>query len=342
LPSELPATPTPTPTEEPEPTPEATPDPTPTAEATPTGPARSAAAGLAVVNILEDVRSVGAPAAWSRNGQMLAFSAMPVDGSHGPDVYVWSPSDTRARAITTDHASYFASWSGNRIVVSRLATSGRSVVPRNFVIDPGTLEERRVRGTQVWMPAVNRQRTHAVAWQGQLVLQNGLPDLRSGGMFLMPWSGVDPFRGGAGEQTEPGASPPTDEQAAEQPEASAQLVPIDLGRDQRSSAVADWHAGWSPDGRVLGIWIADSVGSTWGRLTVLAIDPETGRVAQDDPLLGTTLARRGFSLGADRVAWVAPSDDNVDGELRLRAWTSDGVGGLRVISPEQEGVLPAF
>ena len=113
--------------------------------------------------------------------------------------------------------------------------------------------------------------------------------------------------------------------------------------DVRSAeSLADWQAGWSRDGRVLGIWTADSVGSSWGRLTVLAIDPTTGAVADTDPLLPTTLARRGFSLGNDRVAWVAPSSSNVDGELRLRAWTSDGVGGLRVVSPEQEEVLPAF
>jgi hypothetical protein len=289
-------------------------------------------AGLVVVNILEDVRSAGAPPAWSRNGSMLAFSAMPVDGAHGPDVYVWSPGDASARPVTSDHASYFASWSGNRVVVSRVSQNADGVAtPRNYVVDPNTLEERRVRG-QVWMPSVNRQRTQAVVWQGDLGVHDGQPELRSGGLYLMDWAAVDPFR--AAPEQVPGATPET---PAAQP-----LVPIHVGRDLRSAPVADWQGGWSPDGRVLGIWIADSAGSSWGRLTVLAIDPETGAIAEGDPLLPTTMARRGFSIGSDRVAWVAPSEDNVDGELRIRAWTSDGVGGLRVVSPEQEEVLPAF
>ena len=75
---------------------------------------------------------------------------------------------------------------------------------------------------------------------------------------------------------------------------------------------------------------------------VAILDAETGQVADGDPLLPTTLARRGFSLGSARVAWVGASNDNVDGELRVRAWTTDGVGNLRVVSPEQEEVLPAF
>ena len=54
-----------------------------------------------------------------------------------------------------------------------------------------------------------------------------------------------------------------------------------------------------------------------------------------------TLARRGFSLGQNRVAWVGPSEDNIDGELRIRTWGSDGVGGLRLKAPGQEEVVPA-
>jgi hypothetical protein len=106
--------------------------------------------------------------------------------------------------------------------------------------------------------------------------------------------------------------------------------------------VVDWQVRWSADGQVLGVWIADSAGSTWGRLAVLAVDPVTGRVSNDNPLLSMTLARRGFSLGVDKVAWVGPSDDNVDGELRIRTWGSDGFGGLRLKAPDQEEVVPAF
>ena len=94
---------------------------------------------------------------------MLAFSAMPADGSAGP-TYVWAPNDERARAITTDHNSYFASWSGERIVASRLANAedGQRGA-RTVVIDPLTLEERRVNGLRMWMPVVNPAGTRAIA-----------------------------------------------------------------------------------------------------------------------------------------------------------------------------------
>jgi hypothetical protein len=351
------ATPTVAPTPTVEPTPEATPEPTPEPtpnEPTPpatTSPPESAVPGLAVLSILEDVHSAGSPPAWSRNGSMLAFSAMPSDGSHGPDVYVWSPEDTRARPITSDHVSHFASWSGNRIVISRMGTNAAGeVVARNFVIDPVTLEERRTGGGQIWLPSVNRQRTQAVVWRGELGVHDGAPELRSGGLYLMDWTAVDPFRptettnddGSATPLPEAGQPPAATPAANDDGSPTIEFIPLNPDRDDSSAPVVDWHAGWSPDGRVLGIWIADSPGSGWGRLTILAIDPENGELRQGEPVLGTTLARRGFALGSDRVAWVAPSDDNVDGELRIRAWTSDGVGGLRIVSDDEEEVLPAF
>ena len=119
------------------------------------------------------------------------------------------------------------------------------------------------------------------------------------------------------------------------------LVPLEPDRDPRAAPVVDWQAHWSADNAVLGVWIADSAGSSWGRLAVFAVDQNTHRVSRENPLLSMTLARRGFSLGANRVAWVGPSDDDVDGELRIRTWGSDGVGGLRLNPPESEEVVPA-
>ena len=105
--------------------------PTPVA---PPSPPATAVPGLTVVSILDDVHSAGAPPAWSRNGEVLAFSAMPADGSHGPDVYTWRQGDDVAQPLTEDHASYFASWSGRQGsstgAGSRKVCSGvRSVVP---------------------------------------------------------------------------------------------------------------------------------------------------------------------------------------------------------------------
>ena len=40
--------------------------------------------------------------------------------------------------------------------------------------------------------------------------------------------------------------------------------------------------------------------------------------------------------------WVGPSEDNPDGELRIRTWGDDGVGGVRLEPLTLEEVLPAF
>jgi hypothetical protein len=106
--------------------------------------------------------------------------------------------------------------------------------------------------------------------------------------------------------------------------------------------VLDWQVHWSSDGQVVGIWIADSTGSTWGRLAVLTVDPSAEQIVTDSPLLPMTMAKRGFSMGLDRVVWIGPSAENIDGELRIRTWGDDGVGGLRLTAPDQEDVVPAF
>jgi len=369
--------------------PNAAPDPGDNGQ--PSVPPASAVPGLAVLSILDNVQSAGSAPDWSANGEILAFSAMPDDGSTGPDVYTWSPGDAKAQAITNDHESYFASWSGNRIVVSKIATGAAR--PHNFVIDPSTGEVRSVSGPQLWLPTVNTGRTQAVGWFGQLDTSGPLPAPRAGALYLMDWTAVDPFAQNAAPQAAPtpenqpeatrppatsapdnNASPapdataepdatngPTDGQATNAPDATAapdapqppadnannagagleSLIPVEPDRDPRAAPVVDWQAHWSTDGKVLGVWIADSTGSTWGRLAVFAEDPDTQLVTTDNALLPMTLARRGFSLGTNRVAWVGPSDENIDGELRIRTWGSDGVGGLRLKAPSQEQVVPA-
>ena len=109
----------------------------------------------------------------------------------------------RPSAITTDHESYFASWSGNRIVVSKLATGAAR--PHNFVIDPSTGEVRSVSGPQLWLPTVNPA-AHARPWAGSASSTRAaqLPAPRAGALYLMDWSRVDPFgaeRRAAGRST---------------------------------------------------------------------------------------------------------------------------------------------
>jgi hypothetical protein len=424
----------------------------------PTEPPASAVAGMTVVAILDDVHSAGAPPAWSADGETLAFSAMPADGSHGPDVYVWSAGDDRARPLTDDHSSFFASWSGRRIVASRYLPADKESGParvRTVVIDPISQEERRVDLGPVWLPAVNPGRTHALVWSGELELSEGMPVPRTGALYLVDWTSVDPFAEGATppptpdptpdptaeptppEPTDPPTPKPTDEPTPEpsaeptvEPEPTAEpsdvpsatasaasgeattqrsdnriagstrepaqppdadatpttdptpsptpevtpvqvpptptdapatptdaptdaptpdstevpdvLVAVEPDRDPRTDPVRDWQAAWSLDGQVVGIWIADAAGSTWGSLVVRTLDVRAELGLHSDPLLAATLARRGFSLGLNRVAWVAPSEADPEGELRVRTWGSDGVGGWNVPQIDGEEVVPAF
>jgi Putative zinc-finger len=319
-------TPAPSPTAEPDPTATGTPEETPSPPLI-ASPPSSAVPGLAVLSILEDVHSAGSPPAWSRDGAVLAFSAMPADGRHGPDVYVWRPGDERATPITSDHASYFASWSGRRIVFSRLLGEGTrdSLEIATVVIDPQTLDERTVDGPQMWLPIVDAQRMNAIAWYGQLGRRNGQPVLRSGALYVVDWAALNPFR-----IVQPG----------EQPGSEVEMVPLEPQRDPQEKPVVDWTVRWSTDGRVIGVWEGETTNAPWGQLELFAFDRTEGRLGER--LIDPQLARRGFALGIDRVAWVGSSGDGADDELRVRTWGSDGVGGLRIRTIDVDEVVPAF
>jgi hypothetical protein len=312
-----------------------TPDPT-----APESPPASAVPGLTVLSILENVHSAGAPPAWSRDGSVLAFSAMPADGRHGPDVYVWRPGDDQAQAITTDHTSYFASWSGRRIVLSRLnedAGKSESAQLMTVVVDPQTLEERVVDGPAMWLPVVDPQRSHAIVWSGKLSRNGVLPTLGVGALYLVDWATLNPFREAAPEE-------PSDPVASGEPVEQVdpvKLLPLEPDRDPEAKPVTDWMVRWSTDGRVVGIWEAGVANETWGQLQLLAFDRTSGALGSS--LIGRQLAKRGFTIGVDRVAWVgAETAGGTEGELRIRTWGDDGVGGLRIRSGDLEELVPAF
>jgi hypothetical protein len=99
-------------------------------------PAVEPSAGTAVA-ILTDVTIVGRSAGYSPDGAWFAFSARPVDGSTGPDIYAWHVGDPVAVALTTDHASLFASWVGNQMLGSRVAAGVQPPSPEvSSPVDP--------------------------------------------------------------------------------------------------------------------------------------------------------------------------------------------------------------
>jgi hypothetical protein len=350
--------------------------------------APSATGATAVVQaVMADVQVVGAPPAWSSDGGILAFSAMPADRSRGPDVYVWRPGDDRPRRLSQDGSSYFASWSGSRLVASRAAVAGDGTVAvENVVIDPGSGAERSVVGDPGWLPVVSPGRRHAVAWRGELRRSGRTVTPVSGALHLVDWRGFDPFHQpeskgpGADEPSAPpaGASPSvaasdgvdadpagaTDAAAGHQvreadatlaatsrPAASApadasapprsDAAPLDQPLDAGDIQVRDWRVRWADDGSAFGYWTSGTPGAEWGRLTVHYVARGRG-IDASSPLLAATLARRSFSLGLERIVWVAPAEDRAEGELRLRTWGAGGYGGLRIRDIDVSSGLPAF
>jgi hypothetical protein len=157
---------------------------------------RATVVAAAFQAILADVRTAGAPPAWSADGDTLAFSAMPADRSHGPDVYTWRVGDERATRITDDHRSYFASWSADTIVVSRIANGSDgdpAARTRVVVVDPKTGEERGVTADRIWLPAVDPTGRFAVVWRGELDTDGVTVTPRTGALHLVEWSLIDPF-----------------------------------------------------------------------------------------------------------------------------------------------------
>jgi hypothetical protein len=390
----------------------------------------SPAAVEVALSIAEDVRLAGAAPAWSAEGDMLAFSAMPADLGEGPDVYLWRVGDEKASRLTTDHRSYFASWVDGRVVMSRIvpsdaadadadpdASTVAAPVAQTVVVDIASREERIAKGPAVWLPAVDPAARVAVAWVGRLRREGRSVAPAAGGLYLVRWSLIDPFApqpdpeppngpgqsgppatgepersaspdgtaapdGIAEPRTSPVPSEPTStrtprvrkprssavpgqeppassepnrgplesaspESTSPEPAASgtaapeAILQPVEPQRDEAADPVLDWVIRWSGDSTTVGYWIADAPRSNWGRLSIRQITLQDGEFALES-VLGPNLARRAFSMGSDRVAWVAPSEVSTEGELRVRTWDAHGFGDLRIHTLDSGGGVPAF
>lgn len=300
------ATPTPVTTPTPEPDPTATPDPDATESPRPmVTPEPSVAVTLALAN---DITLVGQSAAFSPDGDWFAFTARPTDGSSGPDVYVWRVGDEQAIRRTVDGTSTFASWSGNQVLVSRpldpAALAGTE--PLTLAVDPETGAETAIAGA-LWRPAIDPSGSRAVAWIGTIAFDAANQTWRpaEGRLELIAWPPVDP----AAPETSP-----------------------DPATGQPVQVVADgpaWELDvrWDETSEWLAVWVADSIDSEIGRLTLFRIDPATGRLDQpaDAPTEEPALA--GFSIGDGRLAWVGPSGEDGEGSyVHVAAWVGRDVG----------------
>ena len=311
----------PPPTSPPSAEPPASPSPSPSVAVT-------ASPSGAPIEIASDVALVGESAAYSPTGHWFAFTARPVDGSLGPDIFVWKVGDPRATSVTNDHRSVFGSWSGEVLVGSTVVETTKGVgeaaktdlEPASFLLDPATAVLTAIpQAGRAWRPAVDPSGRLAVYWAGTVratAIPGFAPD--AGRLVLGDW---------AAAMSAPSDGPlPTalnGDQAAARHETT-----IAAGR------MDDWDARWDPSGTHLAIWIADQENPAVGRLSLYTVDSFDGKIDLKTPLLDAKVATAGYSISDGQLVWAEPSGDGstTDGKIQLLAWTDEGVGTVETVT----------
>jgi predicted anti-sigma-YlaC factor YlaD len=267
----------------------------PTPEATPIlTPEPTVSANLAIIS---GVKVVGQSAAYSPDGAWFAFTARPSDGSEGPDIYVWRVGDLLAKVATSDHASVFASWAGDRLIGSRVAAGATE----SFFIDPDSGDQSTIDGS-VWRPAVDPGEHWAVTWDGTVTVStdNKTPVVGDGSLVLRGFSdanGVD---------------------TTGKPAAVVAKGPF-----------AEFDVRWDETGSWLAVWVADGNDPSIGRLSLLQVDPVTGELDRPHGAPRDMPALPGFSIANGRLAWATPPGQGGEGSrVQVVAWTDDSVGAV--------------
>jgi anti-sigma factor RsiW len=290
----------PAPTAATSPSPASTTSPNPSPAVSPSAAAVSAPPEVPMLSIAEDVVVVGETGAYSPDGRWFAYSARPADGSQGPDIYVWSPGEPAAQAVTFDHRSVFAGWSGDDIIGSRAepeatpaaitsaspdpsadasATADGSPLPSastppaspsapapviadpvSFILDPSTLASIDIPGEAIWRPVVDPSGLYDVAWQGTL-------RLAANGVDWVPDIGhlvVERWPGYGLVPTEaPGAGPSPSPQDQTDPGATPSAIPSEAPSSPEPSASGEPLVTTSPDPGALPVTLTDGPVRDW-------------------------------------------------------------------------------
>ncbi len=330
--------------------------PGPTPAATPIGQLEIASG----VTVVGDV-------AYSQDGKWLAFSARPIDGSTGPDLYLWSVGASTAEAVTTDHRTYFSAWLGNQVLASTVvadeppapigsdAPSSEAPAtevpateapapdasasaepaapiearPASFLLDPATRTRIDFAQPDVWLPVVDSTGRFVTYWSGSVRSADGLAwDLGSGQLLLDRWSNGEPAPAAESAAAESAAAESVDPSGT--PEAV--LGPLGAGVEIVPAPVGAFKVRFDLDGTHLAVWVAEHAADDVGFLSLLVVDPETGGIDPGTSPLVSEPALRRFSIDAGRLAWVSP--DGQDGEqsaVRVLAWINDDFGQIQTL-----------
>jgi hypothetical protein len=272
-------------------------------------PSPTAARQLAIASGIE---VVGESAAFSPDGQWFAFTARLADGSGGTDVYAWRVGDERARRVTHDGVSYFASWSDDTLVASRPDDSAAAdTVASTVNIDPGSGSQRDA--GQGWRPAIDPTGERAIVWMGSVTRSDDgaswVPD--EGVLELRRWSveGAERARGSRSERVVSDAAP------------------------------RDFDVRWDESGQWVAVWVADPEDQAIGRLTLYHVDTERDQLEKVDGAPVDVPALPGFSIGDGRLAWATPRGQGGEGSrIQIAAWSETDVGIVES-SPGEDPVV---
>lgn len=297
----------------------------PTPVPTPTG-AHAIAEGVTVVG---ETR-------YSADGKWLAFSAQPIDGSAGPDLYVWNGTDPSAVAVTTDHATYFSSWLGDTILASRVApargngagaSSSRELHPASFVFDPATGLTSDLAIADVWLPTVDPTGRFVTYWSGILRSPgaSGKLELGPGRLVLDGWLAA---LGAATASESPAGSPAT--------RVGPAGTPIELV----SGPITGFDTQFDTTGTRLAVWVADTGDSNVGTLRLVVLDHANGAINDKLTPLPSERALKGVSMDEGRLAWVSPPGENGNqSSVRVLAWLHDDFGQVQTVPGEQLAII---
>jgi hypothetical protein len=313
-------------------------------------------------SIAEGVVVVG-ETRYSADGKWLAFSAAPLDGSTGPDLYVWNGVDAAAVRVTNDHATYFSSWFGDdRILASRLSateaapgesaataasptashaappaspgssgpagsTEGGTIIiqahPVSFVFDPASGVTTDLSTPDVWLPTVDQKGRFVTYWAGTLRTGPGLHGRVELAVGRLVLDGW--IESPANPAGSPGASP-----------AAPAIGPAGTPTDLAAGPITAFDTRFDPNGTRLAVWVADTVDPSVGKLRLLVLDHATGQIDATKNPLPEVLALKGISMDEGRLAWVTPpGQDGNQSTVQVLAWSGDDFGQIETVPGAQ-------